>query len=147
MKPKEINMKFEVWLSPEEMHNNSQKWLSELQFAIDEQLFFDDLIKSYTLQLIDSRHFNESKKIIDKLSILQEETDTLVTTVKNHERGLKVMVDGVNEIKKEQAYKIKHGKLATVINSHLEKYRTLKTQLFSLVIGIIKEGKQKRLLQ
>lgn len=147
MKPKESKVKYEAWLSAEDMHNNSQKWLSELEFVKDEQLFFDDLIKSYTLQLVDSRHFTESKKVIDKLSILQKETDSLISKVKNHERGLKVMVDGINEFEKEHAYKVKHGVLTNVISTHIEKYRKLKTQLFLLVTGIIKESKQKRLLQ
>lgn len=145
MKAKEI--KYEAWLSVETMHNNSHKWLSELKFAKDEQLFFDDLVKSYTLQLIDSKHFAESKKVVDKLGALQKETETLLKTVQNHEKGIKVMVDGVNELEKEDAYRNKHAKLIIVISNFLEKYRTLKTELFSLIKGIIKEGKQKRLLQ
>lgn len=147
MKPKEHKVKYEAWLSTETMHNNSRKWLSELNFAKDEQLFFDDLIKSYTIQLIDSKRFNESKKIVDKLADLQKETDTLIKTLKNHEKGLKVMVDGINELEKENAYKDKHEKLIIVVSNFLKKYRTLKTKLFALIKDIIKDGKQKRLLQ
>ena len=40
------------WLSAEVMHEASRKWLSELRFIKDEQLFFDDLINSYTNHLI-----------------------------------------------------------------------------------------------
>ena len=147
MKTKERNIKYKAWLSTETIHNNSKKWLSELEFIKDEQLFFGDLIKSYTLQLIDSKHFPESKKIIDKLSILKKENNTLINTVKNHERELKIMVDGINEIEREEAYRVKHAKLIILVSNYLEKYRTIKTQLFALVKGIIKEGKQKRLLQ
>jgi len=145
MKAKEL--KYDVWLSAETMHKHSRKWLSELKFARDEQLFFDDLVKSYTLQLIDSKHFADSKKIIDKLHSLQKETNTLIHTIENHEKGLKVMLDGINELEKEDAYRHKHGKLIIVVSNFLEKYRTLKTKLFSLIKSIIKEGKQKRLLQ
>jgi len=145
MKLKEV--KYEAWLSTETMHSNTRKWLSELKFAENEQLFFDDLVKSYTLQLIDSKHFAESKKVVDKLSALQKETNILIDKVRNHEKGLKIMVDGLNELKKEDIYRDKHGKLIIIMSNYLEKYRTLKTQLFSLVKGIIKEGKQKRLLQ
>jgi hypothetical protein len=147
MKTKDFKVKYEAWLSADIMHNNSRKWLSELKFAKDEELFFDDLVKSYTLQLIDSKHFTDGKKIIDKLNILQKETDTLIKTIKNHEKGLKVMVDGINELEKEDAYRDKHAKLIIVVSNFLEKYRTLKTELFSLIKGVIKEGKQKRLLQ
>ncbi|WP_242131896.1 hypothetical protein [Aestuariivivens marinum] len=146
MKTKVPKIKYKAWLSPETMHNNSKKWLSELAFIQDEQLFFDDLIKSYTLQLIDSKHFTESKKIIDRLSQLQKENNTLFNTLKNHKRGLKIMVDGKDELEKEQAYRDKHAKLIIVVSKYLEKYQTIKKQLFTLVKGIIKEGKQKRLL-
>ncbi|WP_396602005.1 hypothetical protein [Algibacter sp. R77976] len=148
MKTKEIKIKkYEAWLSSETMHNSSINWLSELRFAKDEALFFDDLVKSYTLQLIDSKHFSESKKIVDQLSVLQNETNVLIDTVINHEKGLKIMVDGVDNIKEENAYKQEHGKLIVTISEFLNKYRTLKSQLFALVKNILKEGKQKRLLQ
>lgn len=147
METKQTKVKYKAWLSAETMHDNTRKWMSELKFAKDEILFFNDLVKSYTLQLIDSKHFAESKKIIDKLNILQKDTDNLINTVKNHKKGLKVMVDGVNELEKEDTYRRKHAKLIIVISNFLEKYRTQKTQLFSLITGVIKEGKQKRLLQ
>lgn len=148
MKTKQIKVKKdEASLSAETMHKNSVKWLSELNFARDEQLFFDDLVKSYTLQLIDSKHFSESKKIVDQINTMQKETDKLIDIIINHEKGLKIMVDGINDIEKEDAYKAKHKKLITTVSKFIEKYRVLKSQLFALIKSIIKQGKQKRLLQ
>ena len=145
MKTKEI--KYEAWLSSETMHNNSLNWISELKFARDEQLFFDDLVKSYTLQLIDSSHFAESKTIRDKLCDLQKETNNLLKKVNTHENGLKVIVDGINDLVKEDAYKDKHERLILRLNNFIKKNRLFKKDLFSLITGIIKTGKQKRLLQ
>ena len=71
----------------------------------------------------------------------------LIDVVVKHERGLKIMVDGIDNIKEENAYKEEHGKLIITISEFLNKYRTIKSQLFALVKSIIKEGKQKRLLQ
>ena len=147
MKTKEINAKYDVWLNAENMHRDSRNWLSELRFAQDEELFLDDLVKSYTLQLIDTKHFAESKKVIDKLSKIQKETDALIDIVKNHEKGLSIMVDGVNEFDKEKAFKNKHVKLIINVKNFLEKYRDLKTELFAVVKSVLKEGKQKRLLE
>ncbi len=147
MKTKKIKVKYEAWLSAETMHKGSVKWLSELNFAKDEQLFFDDLVKSYTLQLIDSKHFSESKKIVDQLNALQKKTDMLIDTIIDHEKGLKVMVDGINQIKEENAYKSEHGELIITVSDFMHNYRAVKSQLFALVKHIIKEGKQKLLLQ
>ena len=139
--------KYEAWLSTETMHKASVKWLSELKFAKDEQLFFDDLVKSYTLQLIDSKHFAESKKIVMNLNTLQKETNSLIEIIETHNRSLAIMVDGINQLAEEEAYKKEHGKLIITNSNFMKKYRTVKTELFTLIKSILKEGKQKRLIQ
>ncbi len=146
MKTKSNTPKYIAWLSAETMHNASRKWLSELEFAKDEQLFFDDLVKSYTLQFIDSKHFEESKYIVTQLNKLQKNTDNLIETIKKHERELKIMVDGIDQIELEKAYKDEHGKLTIKVGDFLKTYRKLKMQLFNLVKAILKDKKQKRLL-
>lgn len=146
MKTKSKTPKYIAWLSAETMHNTSRKWLSELEFAKDEQLFFDDLVKSYTLQFIDSKHFEESKYIVTQLNKLQKNTDKLIETIKKHERELKIMVDGIDQIELEKAYKDEHGTLIIKVGDFLKAYRKLKMQLFNLVKAILKDKKQKRLL-
>jgi hypothetical protein len=147
MKTKTVKPKYQAWLSSETMHKGSIKWLSELEFTKDEQLFFNDLVKSYTLQLIDSKYFSQSQKIIEELRKLEKQNKTLLEKIKKHEAGLLIMVDGVNQVEKENAYKEEHAKLIITVNKFLKRYKILKTQLFSLIKGIIKEGKQKRLIQ
>ena len=61
MKTTHTNAKHTEWLSADEMHFESKKWLSELEFCKEEQWFFEDLIRSYTLQILDNNHFEESK--------------------------------------------------------------------------------------
>ena len=51
MKTKKRNYRYLEWKSPEEMHQTSLEWISELKFVKDEQLFLNDLVKSYTLQI------------------------------------------------------------------------------------------------
>ena len=114
-------------------------------FVKDEQLFFDDLIKSYTLQLIDSKHFKESKQLVDTLSALQKKTNVLIESVKTHETDLKIMVDGINQLKEEAAYKEEHRGLIILISEFQLEYNTLKKHLFKLVKRIIKN--QKHLLE
>ena len=147
MKTKSNSPKYVAWLSTETMHSSSKKWLSELEFAKDEQLFFDDLVKSYTLQLVDSKHFNESKSVVSQLGKLQKKTNLLIEIVKKHEIGLEIMVDGIDQIELENAYKDEHGKLIIRIADFLESYKTLKAKLFVLIKSVLKGNKQKRLLK
>ena len=145
MKTTHTNTKYIEWLSAQTMHNNSIDWLSDLEFMKNEQLFFDDLVKSYTLQLIDSKHFTKSKTIIETLSRLQKKTNLLVKYVKNHRNDLKIMVDGINQLKEEAAYKEEHRGLIILISEFQLEYNTLKKHLFKLVKRIIKN--QKHLLE
>ena len=73
--------------------------------------------------------------------MIQEETHSLIKTIKNHDKGLGVMIDDSYEIEKEENYKKKHGKLMVVVNNFLEKYKTLKADLFTLITGIVKDEK------
>jgi len=147
MKTKDKKLNYVEWLNADVMHEASQKWLSELEFIKDELSFFDDLIKSYTLPLIDSKHFEESKKMVDKLTKFHTKTDSLIKKVKIHERGLKIMVDGIDQPEAEQIYKAEHRGLVIKVSEFFAKDKAFKTQLFELIKNIIKEQKQKLLLQ
>lgn len=146
MKTIHTNAKHTEWLSADEMHFESKKWLSELEFCKEEQWFFEDLIRSYTLQILDNNHFEESKRLIDKLTKIVEQTQTLINAVKSHEKELSIMVDGIDQIKEETAYKKEHRNLTELVEEFRKRYRTIKTKLFNLIKMVMKEGKQNRLL-
>ncbi|TCK64811.1 hypothetical protein DFQ05_2548 [Winogradskyella wandonensis] len=135
------------WLSAEEMHNSSKLWLSELSFYKEEQIFFEDLIKSNTLQLIDKNHFEDSKSIIDRLSVIVKQTQTLINAVKSHEKELSIMVDGINQLEEEAEYKKEHRNLIELISEFKKRYQSIKKELFNLIKTVIKESKQKRFLK
>ena len=61
------------WLSAEDLHNNSMSWLSKLRFSKDEQRFLDNLIKDYTLDLLDSKVFNEVKPTVNSLKDIEDD--------------------------------------------------------------------------
>lgn len=138
--------KYVEWLSADTMHNNSIEWMSDLKFIKDEQLFFVDLIRSFTIQLIDSKHYKKIKIIIDKLSKLQKKTDSLISSVKIHKNDLKILVDGIDQPKEEEDYKNKHRNLIIEISDFVKEFKLLKTELFSLIKNIKKEEKQKHLI-
>ncbi len=146
MKTIQKKVKYVEWLSAEIMHESSVNCLSELNFIKEEQNFFDDLVKSYTLQLVDSKHFDESKEIVDKLNDFQNKTTTTIESIKDHEKNLRIMVDGVDQLKEEEMYKNEHRALIIAVSEFLSSYRAFKMKLFDLIKRIMKEGKQKRLL-
>ncbi|TAI49857.1 hypothetical protein EW142_08135 [Flagellimonas allohymeniacidonis] len=138
--------KYIEWLSPDEMHEASLGWLSEMLFCEDEQKFLNNLIQSYTLSLTDRKVFEESKKIVTELSKCEERLTELIEQVRAHERLLKIMLDKIDQLKMEKAYIETHNDLTFDINHYLEAYRDIKQRLFQLLSKVMKSQKQKRLL-
>ena len=146
METTQTQARYVEWLSAGQMHQASKDWLSELRFIKDEHLFFEDLIKSFTLQLINPEKFSHNKEIIDALNRSQKKNNFFIEAVKVHKNELQIMVDGIDQSKEEAAYKKEHRGLIVEISEFQENYRTLKTQLFDIIKNIKKEEKQRRLI-
>jgi hypothetical protein len=145
MKTTQINTDFVKWLSVENMHNDSREWILELDFLNDEYLFFEDLMRSYTLQLIGLQDFSKNKKIIDTISNSRKENDNLKKLIRAHENKLDIFADGIHRLK-EKAYKNEHKSLIVLFKNHLKEHRGLKFNLFNIIKKIKKTEKQKRLI-
>ena len=141
------NIKYIEWLSAEDMHADSLKWLSELRFIKDEQYFFNDLIASNMFDLIDVKAFSKNKKLVEKLGDLIAGTDTLIKGIEIHESNLKIMVDGIDELDKESSYKDEHRALAKKIDQHSALYKTIKAELFEIIKTILKRKKLSKQLK
>ncbi len=146
MKTKKQIYRYLEWKSPEEMHQTSLDWISELRFIKDEKLFLNDLIKSFTLQITSLGLFEESKKLITAISNSELNLDLLLKKVRVHENQLSIMLDDVDQPKMEKAYTETHRDLIFTIDNYLIDYRKLKGSLFQMISKIMKKEKQKRLL-
>ncbi len=146
MKSKELNVKYVEWQTPEELHETSLDWVSELKFIKDEQHFLDELIKNYTMQLISEKTFEESKEIVNELSQKRKVIEPLLKKIINHHNKLTVLVDDVDQPKEEKQYKEDHRLLLKEISKYFNTYKEVKRKVFEFIKTIIKQGKQKRLL-
>ncbi len=102
-------VKYLEWLSADEMYEESKKWLSELSFIKDEHLFFEDIIKTYTLQLINDKEFSETKEMVDVLNKSQKRNNLLIESVKTHKNDIKILLDGIDQPKEEENFKKEHN--------------------------------------
>lgn len=134
------------WYSPEEMHEENAKWFSELNFARDEQLFLNDLVKAQTVQLTDAAVFEESKTLVTEILNREKEIVSLMKQVQAHQNRLEIMLDEPDQIIMEKAYTETHRELLLAVDRYLSEYRTVKRKLFDLVSRIMKKDKQNRLL-
>ena len=57
------------------------------------------------------------------------------------------MVDVIEKFEEEEAYKEEHRVLIVLVNDFFHNYQAMKRQFFTLIKSIIKEQKQKRLIE
>ena len=146
MKKTAKDLQYVKWLSAEDMHLASKGWLSELNFIKDEHRFFEDVITTFTSELVAYGDFSDSLEIIDAINRSQKRNNLLIEAVIVHENELQIMVDGIDQPQMEEAYKKEHRGLIIEIAELQKYYRTLKTQLFDIIKKIKKDEKQRRLL-
>jgi hypothetical protein len=140
------NYKYVKWKSAEEMHFSSNQWISELNFIKDEHQFFEDVLKEYTLPIIESHLLSKVKDIIYRLTKYKQKVETLLNKITEHRNGLQVMVDGINQLEEENIYKKEHRKLLIDENQFSLEYNDLKKEIFETISQALKQQKQKRLL-
>lgn len=146
METKANKRKFREWFSADELHEESKKWLSELKFAKDEQKFLNNMVKDYTLDIIDSDMFKTVQPVVESLNDAEKDLGDLFKKVQLHENQLQIMVDDVNQDKMEAAYLDTHNDLGMEVSDYFVKYRDSKARIFDIVSNVIKRKKQKRLL-
>lgn len=146
MEAKNKKRNYIEWFTPDELHEQSKLWSSELKFAMDEQRFLNDLVKEHTLELIDKAVFEKVNLLLTELIKIEAELVKVYKRVQLHENQLQIMVDDVDQIKMENAYMETHKDLSDEVKDYFERYRDIKTRLFKVVIAVMKKSKQKRLL-
>lgn len=146
MKTTQIHSRYVEWLNADQMHKHALEWLSELRFIKDEHLFFEDLIKWYTLDLLKPQKFVYNKKVIDKINTSKKRNKVFIEAVKEHANKLQIMLDDIIQPLEEEAYKKEHINLILEISEFEKKYRTLKTQLFDIIKTIKKQQKLRLLI-
>ena len=140
------NIKYIESKNPDELHVESLNWISELKFIKDEQHFLDELLKSYTIQLIENQDFSKNKEIISQLSKLRKTGEKLMKKLINHENELLILVDGIDQIKEEKHYRFLHSTYLLEVTNYFNDYKAIKRDIFIVIKAIMKHEKQKRLL-
>jgi len=146
METSDQNYKYVEWKSAEEMHFSSIQWISELNFFKDEHQFFEDMLKEYTMPIIESHLLSKVKHLIDRLTKYNQKIKTLLNKITEHRNGLQVMIDGIDQLEEENRYKKEHRKILTDVNQFSLEYFDLKKEIFETVSHALKQQKQKRLL-
>lgn len=132
--------------STEDMHEQSKKWFSELSFIKDEQHFLINLIHSFAIKPIDKKEFSKTEAFRKDIEENQKILNPILKQVQKHMNQLEIMIDDVNQLEMEKAYRKSHKKLFQKVNQYLLEYRTIKERGFAKLSSILKSTKQKKAL-
>ena len=146
MKTKTPKFRYIDWKTPDEMHFSSLQWQSELNFFKDEHLFFEDMLKEYTMPIIESNLFTRIQELINDLTASEKELKQLQEQVNEHTNRLQRLVENVDEPREGKIYRQEHKNILQLMNDYTKKYKQRKKDIFSSVSEAMKHQKQKRLL-
>lgn len=135
------------WKSPDEMHFSTMQWISELNFISDEHRFFEDMLKEYTMPIIESSLFSRTKELTGRLSESAKKLESLSAKVQDHNKRLHRLIENIDEPREGRVYKEEHKNLLKEVNSYSRDYKILKREIFEIVTQALKQQKQKRLLE
>ncbi|WP_289044487.1 hypothetical protein [uncultured Olleya sp.] len=130
------------WYSADRMHEMTKTWLSELHFINDEQLFLEDLISDYSQKISNDDIYIKAQNAATALQRTKRGNHKLITDLTTHENQLSIMVDGIDQLDKEQQYKTNHVEFTKTISQFFYDYKAVKFEIFKLVKDLMKTDKQ-----
>ncbi len=134
--------KYIEWFDAAEMHEHSKDWFSELTFIKDEQQFLNNLIKSFAVKAIDKESFGKIKDFKSELAENHRSLMALFKMVQKHMNQLEIMIDDVDQLEMEKAYRITHKELFAKVDEYLLAYRAIKEIGFESLSAILKANKR-----
>lgn len=146
MKERTPKFRYIDWKTPDEMHFSSVQWQSELHFFQDEHRFFEDMLKAYTMPIIESKLFSQIQDLIDSLTRSRTELTDLEKQVQDHTNRLQRLVENIDEPKESKQYRKEHKEILNRVNTYTRDFKKLKKEIFEAVSRALKHQKQKRLL-
>ncbi|MGB5645688.1 hypothetical protein [Muriicola sp.] len=129
-------------MSIEELHQESKKWISHLNFMKDEIVFFDHLLNSYVFEPDTPLLFEDLQKYEGKLRVSNELSSKVIEEIIEHGNKLGGLMEILNS-SLDMAYQKKHSHYRLEVEECLENFRKLKTDLHSYASTILKKRHKK----
>jgi len=128
-----------------ELHDQSVQWINEIQFMNDEQVFLEHLLSSHFLELSSSKLYETTKRLIRKLKEVEVLGNDLMDKIQLHNKHVGTIIENFN---KEYQVNVdrEHQSIKKDLDSYLLKFRYIKKKIFGIIKSIMKEHKQKLLI-
>ncbi len=127
------------------LHDDSLKWINELEFISDEQAFLENLLSSHFLELSSSDHYEATRKLIKKLKEVEKSGRDMMDTIELHNKHMATMIESL-QLEYDQRLEAEHEKIQTDFDSYVVKFKYVKKKIFGIIKQIMLDHKQKLLI-
>lgn len=131
--------------SIEYLHKKTLEWISEIEFIKVEQKFLKELISEHIISLCKSDNFNTAKLLLKGIDHEHNLGDELIVLIKDHNVNLALLMEHIY-LKKETDFRNNHTFLKVEVENYIQNFKYIKEQVYELVLFIMKNEKQKKLL-
>lgn len=131
--------------SIERLHAKAQKWISEIEFIKIEQNFLKELLSEHIMELCKTHNYNQAKMLLKGIEHEAKLGNKLIESVKEHKINLALLLENI-QLKKENTYRNNHKLLKGEVKNYIENFKYIKEQVFELVLLVMKNEKERKLL-
>ena len=127
------------------LHDDSLKWITELDFIADEQAFLENLLSSHFLELSSSDHYEATRKLIKKLKEVEKSGRELIDTIELHNKHMATMIES-KQLEYDENLEAEHERIQLDFDNYLVKFKFVKKKIFNMIKQIMLDHKQKLLI-
>ncbi|MDO9276124.1 MAG: hypothetical protein Q7T92_11320 [Lutibacter sp.] len=127
------------------LHAKAQQWISEVEFIKIEQNFLKELLAEHIIGLCTTDNYSKSKLLLNGIEHETDLGNELIESIKEHKINLALLIENIY-LKKEDKFRNNHKLLKMEVKNYIENFKYIKEQVFELVLLILKNEKEKKLL-
>ena len=132
-------------LTFEQLHEKVQDWLSEIEFILVEQKFLNEIIVEHTLEICNTENYAKAKLFIRGIEHENKLGKELIEALNKHRVNIDLFIENIY-VNKEKEFRNNHKLLKLEVSNYIENFKYIKQQVFDLILFVMKNEKQQRLL-
>ena len=131
--------------SIERLHAKAQKWISEIDFIKIEQNFLKEMLSEHIIGLCKTNNYNQAKVLLKGIEHEAKLGSKLMESIKEHKINLALLLENI-QLNKESTFRENHRLLKEEVKNYIENFKYIKEQVFELVLLVMKNEKERKLL-
>ena len=128
-----------------DLHEQSVQWINEIEFMADEEVFLEHLLSAHFLDLSTSKLYDTTQKLIRKLKESGNLGKDLMERIRAHNKHVGVVIETFNK-EYDNAVDREHQAIKKDLDNYILKFRFVKKKIFNIIKEIMKDHKQKLLI-